>query len=229
MALRPLLSQLEKALIVITEHDVYCARKNWVEWQDVFEHRGPPSENPLLTDRDRFRKFLSEYSVWRTVKAGTSDTLRLELHHGTSELDALLGDTTGVGLDDMNARLRSRFSSKENGSLLSLISKVAAFLAPDQFIAWDRFAKRGTKLALAVPLGRPFTSYAAYIEAVRSLRPQMDAVERACGGAYPSEWSAERGRFLLRILDVYLMRIGGRSTMPTKPGTGGFSAAPSVK
>jgi hypothetical protein len=44
------------------------ARKNWHEYQDVFEHGEGMSANPVLANLERFAHFLLEYRVSRTIR-----------------------------------------------------------------------------------------------------------------------------------------------------------------
>ncbi|HEV2233817.1 MAG TPA: hypothetical protein VGV68_10485 [Terriglobia bacterium] len=188
------------------------ARKNWNEWRDVFEHRGYLASNPLLADKDRFVRFLSEYSVGRTIWKGKREKLRMALtDHST--LRKAIQDDTGHALDNLERDLRPRFGSKKGkGRLVSALSKVAAFIKPERFVAWDRFARKGFNIELGRSDLSPFNNYSDYL------------------AAFDSIWDSEVGRqirnyvekndthdqrehepaFLRRVLDVYLMKRGGR-------------------
>ena len=86
----------------------------------------------------------------------------------------------------------------------SLLSKVAAFLAPYSFNAWDRYARRGVNLAYGRAGKQPFADYVSYLVDVNRLLDGEAGTlaRRAC-----PHWSVAKVR---RVLDVSLMRLGGR-------------------
>jgi hypothetical protein len=125
----------------ITERDIKIAKENWEKWKSVFENEGPAADNPLLADSSTFGAFLDEYSVRRTIRRGTSDELRITLGSPTFELQALLNDTSGKLLDAREAALRAQFGTLcGKRGLRSAMSKIASFLAPHAFVAWDEYA-----------------------------------------------------------------------------------------
>ena len=133
----------------ICQIHVEKAAKNWCEWQCVYEHTGAACNNPLLTDRTKFGKFLKRYSVGRRIRCGTSEVLRRLLGSPEFQLTALLKDTTGATLDRQNDELREQFGThKGRHGLTSALSKIAAFLAPHAFNAWDTHARKGLRRAL---------------------------------------------------------------------------------
>lgn len=197
---------------MVTDLDVKIAAQNWRNWKVVFEHGGTPDKNPLLLDASLFKRFLREYSVQRTIRAGCSDKLRQLLCSQDFPLNALLSDETGRILDRKETALKQQYGSKGQ-SLISAISKVAAFLAPHTFVAWDKYARRGVNLSLRRARSNIFRSYAEYLEDInRLMRSEIgEQVSVICAGKYPTAYSSELGRFHRRVLDVYLMRIGGRN------------------
>jgi hypothetical protein len=138
------------------------ARKNWKDWHDVFEHVGSVNSNPLLANYTRFASFLREYSVNRTVKAGTHDKFRCALRSGQF-LEAIR-DHTGHALDELEATLRSEFGTHEpKRGIVSVLSKVAAFVKPERFVAWDAYAKKGLNIVSGRTASAKFNTYADYL------------------------------------------------------------------
>lgn len=191
------------------ERDVAIASRNWWCWRDAFEHVGPPHENPILTDDWRFRAFLREYGVARTIRSGQSDELRKKLANKRFPYAQLLRPS-GSGVDH-HQKLLSGLACKDQSSLVSLVSKIAAFLEPETFSAWDQFARKGARLSTE-PKPAPFQNYAAYLVAVNDLLAgqvgaQVQAAIAQRRGALPT---TKIEAFQRRVLDVYLMRVGGR-------------------
>lgn len=191
---------------------ICIARANWNEWSDVFEHRGPMSTNPLLADRARFASFCKDYSVSRTIRRGTQNEFRLSLMEPPQFEDAI-HDDAGHALDQLESDLRRRFGTHEGTRrMVSVLSKVAAFVRPERFVAWDSYAKRGVNIVLGRGVSSPFADYADYLAAIDQawndhLGHQIEDYLTRSGtnGAVESE-----PRFLRRVLDVCLMKCGGR-------------------
>jgi hypothetical protein len=51
----------------IIRDSIAIARKNWRDWQDVYEHVGRISTNPICAALGRFGSFCKEYSVHRRI------------------------------------------------------------------------------------------------------------------------------------------------------------------
>lgn len=191
---------------------VGIARKNWRDWQDVFEHRGPISENPILACPDKFRRFCKEYSVHRTIRHGTHDKFRLELKSSRQFKNAVM-DGSGGKLVRLERKLRKRFGTLGGRrGMVSVLSKIAAFVRPDRFVAWDNYAKKGLNRTLDRSVSSPFPTYADYLK-------EIDRVWRGYLGrdikAHMKKsrvWSAveNKAHFQRRVLDVYLMKCGDR-------------------
>jgi hypothetical protein len=144
------------------------AKKNWLCWQDVYEHTGSAADNPLLADAATFGKFLKAYSVGRTIRGGTSGELRELLRSSQFPLQELLEDPTGATLDEQNTRLSTQFGTRDGQrGVRSALSKIAAFLAPHAFNAWDSYARKGLKRTLrrSVQVG----TYERYCEELNRL------------------------------------------------------------
>ena len=198
---------------MITQKDLNIAKVNWKDWISVFEHEGTLEKNPLLTFPGVFNKFLGEYSVSRTIRAGTSDDFRKALSSVDLGLAGKLSDSSGKGIDELEELLRWDFGTRDGErGMRSAISKIAAFLVPANFIAWDKFARKGTIRVRGRRLTHTYETYAEYLSDVNFLLngEMKDALISACQGNYPTQYSSENNRFQRRVLDVYLMRIGDR-------------------
>jgi hypothetical protein len=197
----------------ITERDLKIARDNWENWKTVFEHQGPLADNPLLTDSSKFGAFLNEYKVRRTIRAGTSDKLRDTIKDPRFELQHLLNDTSGNLLDARESALRSQFGTQDGRrGIRSAMSKIASFLAPHAFVAWDEYARKGLNIVLGRSPSYPFRNYSEYIGDMNRLLSSDigECVRSACADQYPTQYASERDRFHRRVLDVSLMRLGNR-------------------
>jgi hypothetical protein len=183
------------------------ACKNWRDWRPEFEHGG----HPLLAEPGtRFGTFCREYSVGRTIRAGTRCDFRRRL---VAQLEAAIGDDTGHALDALEDDLRPDFGTHGGKSrLVSVLSKVAAFARPERFVAWDRYAKKGLNSVLGRPPSARFHTYAEYLAA-------FDCAWNGQPGQRIRDYLMRHGtqeaiekepRFQRRILDVCLMRLGGR-------------------
>ena len=186
------------------------AAKNWRDWQDVYEHRGSERDNPLLADAARFGTFVKVYSVGRTIRCGTSDDLRRLLRSPQFLLTELLQDTTGAALDEEDFKLRKLFGTREGQrGLRSALSKIVAFLAPHAFNAWDTYALKGLAVQTCPLKIRTYTEYLTQINQLLG-GGLGDCIREVCIDNYPTSYSEEQGRFHRRVLDRYLMDLGGR-------------------
>jgi hypothetical protein len=184
------------------------ARANWRSWKDVFEHVGPISENPLLTCSERFAAFCNEYSVHRTIKKGTRDDLRVTLKN-SPQFEKAIHDCTGQKLVTLEKQLKKKFGTLGGKrGMVSVLSKVAAFVKPERFVAWDRYGKRGVNRVLGRGVSLPFATYADYLNSVNRIwkgkvgRDIKTYLKRSAANTEPA--------FQRRVLDVYLMKFGDR-------------------
>jgi len=197
----------------ILNRDVEIAEKNWRAWQDVFEHVGRPAQNPLLADIRRLSRFRNEYGINRTIRKGRHDEFRMRLRDPKFPLVVLLDDASGSMLDRQEGLLREEFGTYDGGhGLRSVLSKVASFLAPHTFVAFDKYALKGLNVTLGRPRSRRFDSYTEYLSDLNLL---LDGevgkqVRDICRNRYPTQYASQRDRFHRRVVDVYLMRVGGR-------------------
>ena len=193
--------------------DTNIAKANWQNWINVFEHQGAIEQNPLLTSSEIFKKFLGEYNVHRTIRAGKSDEFRKVFNSVDLRLAEKLNDSSGRCIDELEDLLRWDFGTM-NGKrgIKSVISKIAAFLCPEKFVAWDKFARKGIACVRYSKSTHTYNAYADYLADVNFLlneKMQYDLLD-ACQKNYPTQYSSESKRFQRRVLDVYLMRTGGR-------------------
>ena len=189
------------------------SRENWNAWKCVFEHSGSIEENPLLAEPKLFAHFLREYSVDRTVCGGKHDEFRQRL----AKSEWAFQDDTGQDLDKLEAKLRSVFGTrrrrphKGRKHIISVLSKVAAFLRPERFVAYDQYARKGLNIVQGRAASYKFNGYADYLA-------MFDKAWHGLPGREIRDYVKKRGeskveneqRFQRRVLDVYLMRRGGR-------------------
>jgi hypothetical protein len=189
------------------------ARINWNNWQDVFEHDGPVVSNPLFSEPGkRFGSFCKEYSVHRTIRSGKQNELRLLL---VREFPSAIHDDSGKSLDELEEFIRPSFGTCDGTRRMrSVVSKIAAFLRPDRFVAWDTYARKGLNLILGRNPSAEFDSYASYLRSFdtvwqndtgQRIRFYVDR-NRLC------QVEAE-DRFKRRVLDIALMKCGNRKTL----------------
>ncbi|HET9146543.1 MAG TPA: hypothetical protein VFN77_00705 [Acetobacteraceae bacterium] len=196
---------------MVSKEDVRIASENWIRWIDVFEHKSSASSNILLTSTDFWRKFLTEYALFRTIRANKNNELREVLKSDSFGISEMLSDETARLFDMKETCLRQKFGTHDgNRAIISALSKVSAFLAPHAFTAWDKYARRGVDAANGT--SHNFRIYSDYLDEINSLLHGNlgKKVREACIGNYPTEYSKQNNRFDRRVLDVYLMRLGGR-------------------
>lgn len=196
---------------MLHDDDVRLSLIVWDEWRAVLEHGPDTTSSPLLLDRGQFDRFLKNYAVRRTIRKGTSEALRERLRD-TSWCDAV-HDETGKAIDRQERLLRLEFGTcGGQRGLISALSKMASLMRPHAFNAWDRYARAGVNVALGRPQGQPFGSYADFLLDVnRLLADELgDRVRAFCANHYPTPYAAAADRFSRRVLDVHLMRLGGR-------------------
>jgi hypothetical protein len=157
-ALTPNSEQIEQAIRTVREI-------TWHDWKDAFEHSGSISTNPILADPVRFNRFCWKWRVGRTIRKGTHPEFRRLLLH-SQKFEEAIRDDSGHLLVELEKNLRPEFGArKRNGvcSIVSMLSKVAAFVRPDRFVAWDRFAKRGLNMVLGRSVNARFDTYGEYL------------------------------------------------------------------
>ena len=180
---------------------------NYRRWEHAWGRDGDRLR--LLDCPDCFSAFLSEYSVRRGIAKADWPNLRRRL----------LADFAPFSHDAPDPReLDICATNTPWGNRRSLFSKVAAFAWPEIRSPLDRFAAQGLielRNARAFNLkrkGRPKESIAVFStgadhllsipEITASIDTAYDATGHSSGVSQPA--------FRRRILDLYLMQIGGR-------------------
>lgn len=194
-------------------HSIQIAEKNWTDWTAEFEHSGPVKTHPLLAEPGlRFNAFCNEYSIRRNIRAGKRDAFRRQLRE---DLTDVIRDDSGGGIDVLEQHLRSAFGAKRPGAhactLLAAVSTVAAFMKPERFVACTSYAKKGLNKERQPDRG-PTARFATYNEYLAT----FNAVWEGRLGREIRHVTEDREapqcepRFQRRVLDVYLMKRGGR-------------------
>jgi hypothetical protein len=185
----------------------WSAGANWLKWRADFEFEGNADQLPVLQHQDRYRAFIKDYSLLRYYTGDEREALRTRLSHPPS-FQTAVDQPNGQGIDALAQGLREEFPAFDTER--SFLSKLAAFARPETFVAWDRFARKGVARQNSGPANGNYQSYADYLRAVRQVlsaelgREIRQFVEQA--PCIP----AEQECFVLRVLDVYLMILGGR-------------------
>jgi len=194
----------------VNRRSVAIALGNWKAWRDVYEHDGKPQNNHVLTCPDRFKTFCKEYRVHRTIKRGTSDGFREYL---ARSIQKVVQDGTGQALDEFEKGSRRKYGTYHGRRrMISVVSKVAAFVKPVRFVAWDQYSRAGLNIVRGRAKSTPFENYADYLKAIN--RVWKDRAEklvniqvRKCRVGRPL---VGQQAFLRRVFDVALMTCGGR-------------------
>lgn len=189
----------------------------WHDWQDAFEHSGTIATNPILADAGRFKSFCAKWKVGRTIRKGTHDQFRSLLRDSPEFAEAICDDT-GHKLATLENTLRTDFGT-DNGArhILSALSKIAAFLRPERFVAWDQYARRGLNVVLGRPVNTPFDTYVPYLAAFERVweGPHGERIREMTRKA-PKKPLETEPRFQRRVLDLYLMGKGRQTTSQRK-------------
>jgi hypothetical protein len=190
---------------------IWVARETWDEWRDVFEHAGSLGTNPILADSSRFGYFCNSWRVARTLRAGTSDAFRCLLRD-SQEFAAALDEHTGWALDELHANiLQPRFGTRHGKrGVRSALSKVATFIRPEWFTAWDSFACAGLNIVIGHSMDAGFESFSDYLANFNDVwtGPHGARIRDMMKSQAESTIESEP-RFQRRILDLYLMSEGG--------------------
>lgn len=188
----------------------YASANTWGEWRDMFEHDGRIEANPILADAERFTEFCHKWRVGRTIRKGTCPALQRFLHD-SAQLRVALQDDSGRKLDEFEREeLRDKFGTRGGTrSLISVVSKIATFLRPERFVAWDQYARRGLNTVLKRSASARFVSYDQYLADFDRVwnSSRGDEVRVLTLSSLKQPFAAEP-RFQRRVLDVYLMMKG---------------------
>lgn len=207
-------------IVQITKTDVNRASANWGDYGDAYSHAGPARNNPILNDEALYRHFFRDYSVGRSIRKGHRDQLMAKLRSSKFPLDRVLADESGREFDAILRSLSNEFGAIKThkgtvlppGSILSALSKICCFLSPAKFVAFDKYARFGVNTFNGIPKHRSYTSYAPYKALMnQTLDGQLgQAVKQACAEFAVAKHASLGRKFHWRVLDCYLMRLGGR-------------------
>jgi|GEM_PF-1609920 len=202
----------------------WLAEVNWSDWRRDFEHSGKPDEIPILNDQARFHRFCQEYSVLRYKTLERKKEVWVFLCKKNRILNAVT-DTSGLRIDHLAKEISKEFSSPDDEDKFeeprSLLSKLASFIRPAEFIAYDRYARRGAHYVanrsaypvapaggpLRYPLKNfPYNNYSDYRRDVRK-------IQKGSAGNQIRNFIGNDPRgeaFTLRVIDCCLMMVGNR-------------------
>jgi hypothetical protein len=110
--------------------------------------------------------------VGRTIGEGSHYQFRCFLRDSAEFADAI-NDQSGKKLASLEMTLRRKFGAERTtktgknviSAVISALSKVAAFVKPETFVAWDKWAKRGLNAVLGQSVSRDFPTYVKYLGA----------------------------------------------------------------
>jgi len=194
----------------ISNHDIQIcicrAAVNWNEWQDCFEHPGDVTTLPVLSNDKRFSSFCNEYDLRWIGNDPQRKRFRKAICKSKDFVDGINGKCAECLAKAMNI---VRDSNRRRQ--MSAISKLAAFAAPDYYVAYDKYSRKGLALVANVSV-TALEFYPAYLEEVRNLLDgDLGSQLREQLANHPSVPKAKfRGAFLLRVADCVLMTKGGR-------------------
>ena len=197
------------------------AKENWNLWWEDFEFVGDHADIPTLADPYRFCCFCRDYSLMRHNDSRVVETVRCALFR-SDEFRNVVRDDKGGALDNLAKLLPKRIPQIKTER--SLLSKLSAFARPEEFVAWDRFARCGAHYLAQrhdYPRGQqgdllrsprkspPYRTYADYLRDVHILRDGKagDEIRHFVG-----DLGASTNGFVLRVLDCCLMIVGNRWT-----------------
>ena len=185
------------------------AGANWMQWLADFTFVGEPQCLPVLRDENRFATFCKEYRPLNRVKLETCEEMRQRLL-GATEFREAVADDSGAGIDSLARRLKDEFDLR--GGPRSFVSKLAAFARPSCFVAWDRFARDGVARVLYARQRSAHTHYRCFLNDFNELwnNPDLGREFRAYVSPNLLAILPSDDAFGRRMLDVYLMTVGGR-------------------
>ena len=174
----------------------HLAMGNWLSWRSSYESRDADTV-PVLNDLGLFRVFLKEYGLNRKINVARSAVVLEFLQRVAPAFES--GNPAAIDRPDFQDCY---------GVGRSALSKVAVFVCPKKYMAFDRFASKSIfRLHFN---GSVSVNYINYISGVFGI------IDGDLGGAlraYLGTKEIPKGfedALLLRVLDVYLMLMGGR-------------------
>jgi hypothetical protein len=198
---------------VIRDYD--GAYRHWLDRSADLEHQGKLADLPSLANSKNFRNFRHEYSVFRRNRLNVVECVRLHLL-GDGILETAISNAHAFGIELLAIDLQ-RHCGVTNREV-SAISKIIALIHPEKFNPMDKFAKNGiteipkSELADKFITKRAASCYAEYclqIDHILESNYFKSISEELQKEPLPG--NASREAFNRRILDVHLMRVGGRT------------------
>lgn len=123
---------------------LHYAEANWSNWRLCWTHQGDWRSHPILATQVWFGCFVWEYGLGRTFTRTDAAKIRKLIRESESFKNAV---EKGCA-DSLQAAVSEIMPLKQNGKErrnTSLITKVAAFVRPEKFIAWDTYASAGLR------------------------------------------------------------------------------------
>ncbi len=198
---------------------ISSASANWRNWRPCWEHEGDWREHPLLATQLWFGCFVWEYGLGRTFARNRACDLRAALRESQEFCAAVEhGDETQLERAAVTIPKRLYGLNEQDDvprRLTSLTSKVATFIRPSAFMAWDTQATAGLRsltkgLGLdAAPSLAPYQRRARSVASSRIALSWWDASLPAID-AEADTIGAKRLAFRLRVLDWVAMAIGSK-------------------
>lgn len=188
---------LRNAALKVQPRDCWRAAWNWVAWQDDFTCSAD-CDLPVLSQKERFRRFWREYSLLQGEPICQRDPIRKQLLHLYREPK-----------EDAEAfACQLKEATRSNKKHFSLITKLNAFRCPDRFIASDSLNRQGLKEVC----GKPPRDYREHLGWCRDMAEELcgsDFIETCFGKENRPFKDGHRAAFAMRVLDISLMREGG--------------------
>ena len=187
---------------------------NWLNWRDNFEHLSD-ERLPALNDPERFKRFVSDYSLLRNYDGAKREEIRNWLN-GYKRLARATEHVSGAGIDRLASKLKR--TGPCHTREISLVSKLAAFERPDVvFIAYDQFAALGAKKLIEYLNREPnerksYTDYKGYLADVNTIVISSVGCQIRKYFSTHKPPTQHKKAFLLRMVDCYLMDLGGYET-----------------
>jgi hypothetical protein len=121
-----------------------------------------------------------------------------------------LHDDSGRMLEELEQELRPRYGTRGGTKrIISVLSKVATFMRPERFVAWDTFARRGMNLVLGRRVYSQFSDYPFYMHTFDTIwSGDLGDEIRAYVAKNAMQPIEGEPRFLRRVLDLYHMESG---------------------
>lgn len=176
---------------------LFRAYLNWVEWREFWEN------GIRIDDLESLNKFVWEYGL---LRGESSEVRSLINRYAMKKIKSAVLCQSGRSLDMLANKISKKYSCRIH---LSYVSKLAALEKPDTFVAMDRFSKNGLVLLNYLQSSqRQNLDYEVFLAAAnRAWMDYFEDIKKVCR-RHDVKWIGPK--FGLRILDCYLMDIGGR-------------------